>query len=350
MRLSQTAITMALFLGALCGPSLGLGVGDKAPPLTIKEWVRGDSVNTIGDPQNRVFVVEFWATWCPPCKASVPLLTELQNQHKKDLVIIGVTDPDDRGNTESAIRRFVRQQGDKMDYHVAIDNNAATKNAYMAAAGVMGIPHAFLVGRDGRIVWQGSPLDPALGEIIPRVIDGSYDVSSAQVEEEVMRRLQALSFPIQLEQWGTVWDGLIDILKIDPGNEVALDALVNIYAKELRNTRRFRSWVEEHIEAHKTNIVAMERLARMLLSIDDIAARVPDLALAASKAAYQASKEQRATSIAVYAQAMYQIGLLDRAIALQQSAVAAASESDRRELARMLDYYEQCKALSGSVN
>ena len=47
---------------------------------------------------------------------------------------------------------------------------------------------------------------------------------------------------------------------------------------------------------------------------------------------------------------MYQIGLLDRAIELQQSAVAAASESDRSDLARMLDYYEQCKTLAGSVN
>ena len=54
-------------------------------------------------------------------------------------------------------------------------------------------------------------------------------------------------------------DGLVDILKIDPGNEVALDALVNIYAKELRNTRRFRSWVEEHIEANKANIIAQRQ-------------------------------------------------------------------------------------------
>ncbi len=348
-RMIQWTLVSAL-LTAFPVTAFGFGVGDKAPPLMIKEWARGDAVDIQADSEKKVHIVEFWATWCPPCKASIPLLTSFQHKYDKDLVVIGVTDPDDRGNTPSAIRRFVKKQGTAMDYHVAIDNNAATKNAYMVAAGAIGIPHAFLIGHDGKLVWQGSPLDPTLEDIIPKVIDGTYDVSSAKVEAEVMRRLQALSYPIQLEQWGTVWDGLVEILKIDPANDVALDALVNIYSKELRNTKTFRGWVKADIDANHDNIAAMENLAYILLSIEDISTRVPDLAHRAAKAAYDGSKHRRAGSIAVYANAMYQIGNLDKAIALQKEAVAIASDSNRREIARALDYYELCKTLSDSVN
>ena len=48
----------------------------------------------------------------------------------------------------------------------------------------MGIPYSFLINRDGHIVWQGSPLEPALGEILPAVIAGTYDIDSAKIEAE----------------------------------------------------------------------------------------------------------------------------------------------------------------------
>jgi thiol-disulfide isomerase/thioredoxin len=343
---------VAVLLVALGLPhqALGLGVGDKAPPLRVTEWVQGKEVQFPGDFGKKVYLVKFWATWCPPCSASIPILTEYQKKYSGDLEIVAVTDPDDRGNTPTAVRRFVKRKGEEMIYTVAIDDKGGTSKAYMAAAGAMGIPHSFLIGRDGTIVWQGSPLDPVLGEIIPKVISGSYDVSNAQLEEEINRRLRALSFPIQLEQWGTVWDGLAEILKLDPGNEVALDALTSIYSRELRNTRTFREWASAHIDANKDNVAAMERLAGSLLAIQDFSTRVPDIALKAAKAAYEASDRSRASAITIYAQAMYQIGHLDRAIELQKSAVASATDQERRDVERTLGYYEMCKQLQGSVN
>ena len=336
---------LAVMSWSSCPAQAAPQIGDRPPPLRIKEWVKGKPVDLARDSRNKIHLVEFWATWCPPCTASIPLLSELQTKYKNDLVIIGVTDPDDRGNTTSAIRRFVKKQGSKMSYTVAIDRDGKTFDAYFDKAAPVGIPHAFLVNRDRKIVWQGSPLDPALMEVIPAVIDGTYDLKAAKLEAEVYRRLDALSFSLQMGQWGVVWDGLIDILKLDPANDAAFNALKDIYSLELRNTRTFRKWARSHIDAHRGNAVAMERLASALLAIGDLSARTPDLVLEAAQAAHEASKGRDASVIAVYAGALYQIGDLEGAISRQRDAIALASGDERKQLEGVLEYYDLCKKL-----
>src|ERR1700741_4063791 len=82
-------IGRSVCLALLAGPLVvqaGVNVGDAAPSLKIKEWVRGTPVDLAKDAAKKLHLVEFWATWCPPCKASVPLLTDLQKKFQKDLV------------------------------------------------------------------------------------------------------------------------------------------------------------------------------------------------------------------------------------------------------------------------
>jgi len=324
-----------------------LGVGDKAPALQIAEWVKGSPVD-LGKDLGRIHIVEFWATWCPPCKASVPRLTDFQKKYAKDLTIIGVTTPDDRGNTKSAVRRFVKEKGSKMDYTVAIDKGEATSNAYMMAAGAMGIPHAFIVGRKGHILWQGSPLDPELDTVLDQVVSGSYDISQAKTQAEVLRRFQQLDFPAQMGQWSVVWDGLVGILKIDPANTEALDILMQIYINETRDTTAFRNWASSHLATNRGDPKVMRLLATALMNNGDLAMRAPDLALEAAKAAYEASGKRDALTMVVYARAVYQVGNLDRAIELQKEALLLANEDNRKTVQGALDYYMLCKKLGTS--
>lgn len=72
-----------------------MSVGETLPPITGLTWIKGGPV-PIGQPstpgKKRVLVVEFWATWCPPCRASIPHLTELQRKYKdKEVYIVGIT-------------------------------------------------------------------------------------------------------------------------------------------------------------------------------------------------------------------------------------------------------------------
>ena len=93
----------------------------------------------------------------------------------------------------------------------------------------------------------------------------------------------------------------------------------------------------------------MHRLADMLCSIGDLSSRFPDLALKAAQASYKASKQREASAISAYARALYQIGELDRAIALQQDAVALADGVRRTEVKTVLDYYRKCKKLQDTL-
>lgn len=128
-------------------------LGDPAAPLAIKEWVQGKAVD-VKDGKN-IYVVEFWATWCPPCRESIPHLTAMQKKFKdKGVVFVGVTqeEPD-------AVKPFVAKMAGQMDYAVAIDKGGATHDAYLRPYNVNGIPHAFVVDQHGAIVWHGHPMD-----------------------------------------------------------------------------------------------------------------------------------------------------------------------------------------------
>src|SRR3954465_3678232 len=63
--------------------------GDTAPPLAVSKWVKGEPVKKME--KGKVYVLECWATWCGPCVAAIPHVTELQKKFKdKDLIVIGM--------------------------------------------------------------------------------------------------------------------------------------------------------------------------------------------------------------------------------------------------------------------
>src|SRR5262245_56325780 len=129
-----------------------LSIGDKAPALSIEKWIKGEPVKAFE--KDKVYVVEFWATWCPPCVKSFPHLTELQKKLKdKGVTIVGVTS-DDPNNSLSAVESMVTKFGDeKMGYTIAWDKGRETSRAYMEAARRGGIPCAFVVDKEGLLAW-----------------------------------------------------------------------------------------------------------------------------------------------------------------------------------------------------
>lgn len=143
-----------------------LKVGSAAPALSIEKWVKGDEVKKIES--GKVYVVEFWATWCPPCIESIPHLTELQKKNK-DVVFIGVAASESPKLSEKErlkkVEDFVKEQGKKMDYRVAFDADRSMSKDWMEPAGQGGIPCAFVVSGEGKIAWIGHPgngLDKAI--------------------------------------------------------------------------------------------------------------------------------------------------------------------------------------------
>jgi thiol-disulfide isomerase/thioredoxin len=149
-------------------PAVPTKLGDAAYPLTGLTYVKGEPVTiTLG----KVYVVEFWATWCPPCRTSIPHLTELRKKYEdKGVVFVGVSNED-----VPTVKPFVADMGDKMDYNVAVDTAGAVVNGYMMAFQQNGIPTAFVVDAKGRVVWYGHPMGD-LDSVIGHVLAGTYNV------------------------------------------------------------------------------------------------------------------------------------------------------------------------------
>lgn len=163
--MKKAIICLLAVWAALQADAAELGVS--APALSVAEWVKGKAVNLNEGKGKNIYVVEFWATWCPPCRASIPHLTELQKKFKdQSVTFIGISD-----ETVSVVKPFVTKMGAKMEYTVALDKDRKTSAAYMGAFGVGGIPHAFVVDKTGAIVWHGHPMG-GLDKAIEAVLAG----------------------------------------------------------------------------------------------------------------------------------------------------------------------------------
>ncbi|MBI1824806.1 MAG: redoxin family protein [Planctomycetes bacterium] len=351
IRTACVLMAIPSMLGLARAEGTTLGIGDPAPTLSIKEWVRGDAVNIKKDAAQKLHIVEFWATWCGPCKASIPLLSKYQEKYKKDLVIIGVTDPDPLRNSPTEIRDFVKSQGKDMSYTVAMDDDGKTTDAYMNSSGAIGIPHAFVVNKENKIVWQGSPLDPELDSVLGQVIAGKYDLAVAKAnaakDQMLDEKFQALEVAYQMGKMDEVWKGVEEILKMDPANETAMQLLAGLYTTDSKYADRYKKWVRADIDANHGNAKAMHVLAMSLSTNDDFATRLPDLALEAAKACYDATQPRASSAAEIYARALYQIGDLDKAIKIQEEALSLGGEAEKDPLKATLAYYQQCKKLRG---
>ncbi len=106
-------------------------LGGPAPKITGLTWIKGGPVEI---KKGTVYVVEFWATWCPPCRYTIPHLTELQKKYKdKSVTVIGISN-----EPVSTVQPFVKAKAENMDYNVAVDTDGVASNNYMRAFGETG--------------------------------------------------------------------------------------------------------------------------------------------------------------------------------------------------------------------
>ena len=169
-------------------PAPTLGIGDAAPKLELKEFVKGDAVK--GFNKDTVYVLEFWATWCGPCVRAIPHVTELQKKNPK-VVFIGV---DVWENDLEKVKPFVEKMADKMEYRVAIDEGGETGKGkmamnWLAAAGQNGIPCTMIVNGTGKVAWIGHPME--MEKPLEQIVAGKWDLQAAATEFKKKQELQA---------------------------------------------------------------------------------------------------------------------------------------------------------------
>lgn len=134
--------------------------GKPAPKFVVEKWFGPEP-----DRKGKLLLIDFWATWCPPCRALIPELETIQEKFKDDLVVVGVSGERDEG----VVSRFIAQRGG-VKYAMAWD----PKNRMDRAVGVGGLPHVIVVDTAGVVRWQGFPLadaDRLTEDVLRRIIE-----------------------------------------------------------------------------------------------------------------------------------------------------------------------------------
>jgi peroxiredoxin len=165
MRKWITGLTMVLACSAIAQDQAveeKLTIGDHAREFEKMEFIQGEAFTLEENRKRRVTLVEFWATWCAPCKDSAENLSKLYDKYgKSGLVVIGITD-----ETSEEVKTYLEEMGDKMNYIVAT-SGGETQKKYFDDFDLQAVPYAFLIDKNGRIVWYGHPMNPYILRILP---------------------------------------------------------------------------------------------------------------------------------------------------------------------------------------
>ncbi len=116
-------------------------IGKKAPALHVEKWL-----SQVPNTEGKYILLDFWATWCKPCRKSIPEMNEYYAKYGKDLVVIGISD-----EQESTINEFSKDI--PIDYFSAIDSSKQLYDYYQVSS----IPHVVLIDPEGKIRWKGFP-------------------------------------------------------------------------------------------------------------------------------------------------------------------------------------------------
>ena len=122
-------------------PVVTLGQDSRPVQLQLKD-IYGQNVR-LGDYRGKIVLINFWATWCPPCRQEIPDLVKLQHDYRsRGLQVIGVTYPPQK---LAEVRRFVRRA--KVNYPISL----GTRKTKLLFTSSETLPMTIVIGRDGRI-------------------------------------------------------------------------------------------------------------------------------------------------------------------------------------------------------
>lgn len=338
--LSGLFISGALFAGY----GASLQVGHPAPKLAPGHWVQGEPVKEFE--KGKIYLVEFWATWCGPCIQSIPHVNELHHKFKdRGLVVIGQSvwesDP-------QAVEPFLKKMGSKMTYRVATDTAEGTMaKTWMEAAGQRGIPASFVVDQQGDIVWIGHPMT-LKEELLEKVLSGHFDKAAAAAEhaervksEATMRALwRDLNTHRASKDWQKADAILREMEKLSP--EARMQAEFARFQMLLqRNDSKAVSALAEKIAKERADEpMVLNQLAWSIATHEELGDR--DLALAEriARLAFEKTEGKNAEILDTLARALFLQGRKDEAIGYQEKAVRFAEGGRQKQFARNLRDYK----------
>ena len=146
----------------MVAPARAQEVGERMPPIGPAEWIQGRPVDW-GD--GKVYLLDLWGTWCQPCIALMPELSDLEERYRaRGFSVIGYS-----WEPRQDVERFLARFGDRARYALVTDPEERLLQVLSEAEVVEGFPYSFLVGADGRVLWKGP------GQVAVSVVRSYFD-------------------------------------------------------------------------------------------------------------------------------------------------------------------------------
>jgi len=327
----------------------GLTIGDQAPAIDIAHWVKGEKVGAFED--DKVYVVEFWATWCGPCRASMPHISEMQAKYRDyDVTFIGVSDEPLQQVVKFLFESDTRDNkvnNDRIGYTLTTDPDMSVKKDYFHAAGQRRIPCAFIVGKDQRIEWIGHPMkiDQPLDAVVRETWDRAAfktNFETARSDEKTAEKyFNAYREASAESRWEDAVAALDQLAKLGPDYERMNVRKLMILSKELGRYDEAYAFGAELTEAHWDDHGTLNQIAWFIVDpAEDLAERDLDLAMRAATRACELTNHADGAILDTLARVHYRAGALDKAIEVQREAVKHAQAQMAADLKRVLAQYE----------
>ncbi len=351
-----------------------LTIGSPAPALNIEHWVQtgeGRFKPVTRFQRGRVYVVEFWATWCGPCVASMPHIAEMQERYADQGVqVISISD-EDLDTVEAFLKKPVRQNPKARaasnsnetamtygeltkTYCLTTDPDGSVNEDYMKAAERDGIPCAFIVGKQGQIEWIGHPMQ--METPLQAVIENRWDREGFRVAY------------LEERQYSKVFTNVVRLLKaekVEPALELVGKAIKGASTDNLRGRYQLLEFqvllttnaaqdqlvasASRYFQMTRGNATATNELAWGIY--EKFAAEKPadfqliDLAIqATAEAVGRAEGVSMAYVLDTLAHLHYLRGDLDQAIATQQKATQVNGSQENPGIAEFLQQLKAEKA------